>query len=144
MHVLRFELKIIHVTITSDFSPISPEAVLRAGVDVAFMRAEPPFDLSYELVDHEPLIVLMPSDHRLTSRKAINPRQFVGEIFIRRSNKASSAARRDRGIFHRSGLDIKTGSWGGQHGDGHVPRCVHPRVGADARPTRRICCRGPW
>jgi hypothetical protein len=35
---------------------------------VAFLRAEPTFDLCYEVVDHEPLIVLMPSDHRLTSR----------------------------------------------------------------------------
>jgi hypothetical protein len=24
----------------------------------------------------------MPSDHRLTSREAIHPREFVGEIFI--------------------------------------------------------------
>jgi LysR family transcriptional regulator, hca operon transcriptional activator len=46
------------------------------------MRAEPAFDLGYEVVDHEPLIVLMPSDHRLTSREAIHPREFVGEIFI--------------------------------------------------------------
>ena len=33
-------------------------------LDVAFLRAEPTFDLCYEVVDHEPLIVLMPSDHR--------------------------------------------------------------------------------
>jgi len=46
------------------------------------------FDLGYEVVDHEPLIVLMPSDHRLTSREAIHPREFVGEIFIGGSNNA--------------------------------------------------------
>jgi LysR family hca operon transcriptional activator len=50
------------------------------------------------VVDHEPLIVLMPSDHRLTSREAIHPREFVGEIFIGGSNKATVAARRDRGL----------------------------------------------
>ena len=47
-------------------------------LDVAFLRVEPAFDLSYEMVDHEPLIVLMPSDHCLTSREAIHPREFVG------------------------------------------------------------------
>jgi hypothetical protein len=43
-------------------------------------------------VDHEPLIVLMPSDHRLTSREAIHPREFVGEIFIGGSKLDQSAA----------------------------------------------------
>jgi hypothetical protein len=49
---------------------------------VAFLRAEPTFDLGYEVVDHEPLIVLMPSDHRLTAREAVRPQDFVGGIFI--------------------------------------------------------------
>src|SRR4029077_18456412 len=43
---------------------------------------EPTFDLGYQVVDHEPLIVLMPSDHRLTAREAVRPQDFVGEIFI--------------------------------------------------------------
>ena len=50
---------------------------------------------------------LTPSDHRLTSRKAINPRQFVGEIFIGGSNKASVLRAVTEEYFHRSGLDIK-------------------------------------
>src|SRR5258706_11378479 len=82
MHLLRAELKDIHVTITSDYSPDLAEALVRGRLDVAFMRAEPAFDLCYEVVDHEPLIVLMPSDHRLISRDAIHPREFVGEVFI--------------------------------------------------------------
>jgi LysR family hca operon transcriptional activator len=36
-----------------------------------------------------PLIVLMPSDHRLTAREAVRPQDFVGETFIGGSNKAS-------------------------------------------------------
>jgi LysR family hca operon transcriptional activator len=31
----------------------------------------------------------MPSDHRFTSREAIHPREFVGEIFIGGLNKAT-------------------------------------------------------
>src|SRR3982074_3597920 len=62
MHVLRDELKDIEVTISSDYSPDLAEALVRGRLDVAFLRVEPTFDLCYEGGDHEPLIVLMPSD----------------------------------------------------------------------------------
>ncbi len=59
------------------------------------------------VVDHEPLIVLMPSDHRLTSREAIHPREFVGEIFIGGSKKAAVLRAVTEDYLRRSGLDIK-------------------------------------
>src|SRR5271168_1375909 len=107
MHLLRDELKNIQVTITSDYSPDLAEALIRGQLDVAFLRVEPTFDLCYEVVDHEPLIVLMPSDHRLTSRETIHPREFVGEIFIGGSNKASVLRALTEDYLRRSGLDIK-------------------------------------
>jgi LysR family transcriptional regulator, hca operon transcriptional activator len=58
-------------------------------------------------VDHEPLIVLMPSDHRLTSREAIHPREFAGEIFIGGSNKATVLRAVTEDYLRRCGLDIK-------------------------------------
>ena len=73
MHVLRDELKNIQVTVSSDYSPDLAEALVRGRLDVAFLRAEPNFDLGYEVVDQEPLIVLMPSDHRLTSARSDLP-----------------------------------------------------------------------
>ena len=107
MHVLRDELKNIQVTISSDYSPDLAEALVRGRLDVAFMRVEPTFDLGYEVVDHEPLIVLMPSDHRLTGREEIHPREFVGEIFIGGSNKASVLRAVTEDYLRRCGLDIK-------------------------------------
>jgi LysR family transcriptional regulator, hca operon transcriptional activator len=107
MHVLRDELKSIQVTISSDYSPDLAEALVRGRLDIAFMRAEPTFDLCYVVVDREPLVVLMPSDHRLTSRGAIHPRDFVGEIFIGGSNKASVLNAVTEDYLRRSGLDIK-------------------------------------
>jgi len=71
MHVLRDELKNIQVTISSDYSPDLAEALVRGRLDVAFLRVEPTFDLRYRVVDHEPLIVLMPSDHHLTAAKRL-------------------------------------------------------------------------
>ena len=107
MQVLRDELKNIHVTVTSDYSPDLAEALIRGRLDVAFMRTEPNFDLVYEVVDHEPLIVLMPSDHRLTSREAIHPRELVGEIFVGGSNKAKVLRAVTEEYLRRCGLDIR-------------------------------------
>jgi LysR family hca operon transcriptional activator len=107
MHVLRDELKNIQVTITSDYSPDLAEALLRGRLDVAFLRVEPTYDLGYEVVDREPLIVLMPSDHRLTNRDAIDPRDFIGEIFIGGSNKAAVLRAVTEDYLRRSGLDLK-------------------------------------
>src|SRR6202043_1134456 len=107
MHVLRDELKNIQITVSSDYSPDLAEALVRGRLDVAFLRVEPNFDLGYEVVDQEPLIVLMPSDHRLISREAIHLREFVGEIFIGGSNKAAVLRGVTESYLRRSGLDIK-------------------------------------
>jgi LysR family transcriptional regulator, hca operon transcriptional activator len=107
MRLLRDELKNIDVTVSSDYSPDLAEALVRSRLDVAFLRAEPGYDLAYKVVDREPLIVLMPSDHRLTSRDAINPREFVGEIFIGGSKKATVLRAVTVDYLRRCGLDIK-------------------------------------
>jgi LysR family hca operon transcriptional activator len=107
MRLLRDELQNIEVTVSSDYSPDLAEALVRGRLDVAFLRAEPGYDLAYKVVDREPLIVLMPSDHRLTSRDAINPREFVGEIFIGGSKKATVLRAVTVDYLRRCGLDIK-------------------------------------
>src|SRR5260370_33227005 len=49
----------------------------------------------------------MPSDQRLTSREAIHPREFVGEMFIGGYNKASGLRAVTEDYLRRSGVDIK-------------------------------------
>jgi LysR family transcriptional regulator, hca operon transcriptional activator len=107
MRVLHDELKNIHVTVSSDYSPDLAEAITRGRLDLAFLRVEPGYDLEYRVVDHEPLIVLMPSDHRLTARDAIRPQDFVGETFIGGANKAAVLQAVTEDYLRRSGLDIK-------------------------------------
>jgi LysR family transcriptional regulator, hca operon transcriptional activator len=107
MHVLRDELKNIQVTVTSDYSPDLAEALARGRLDLAFLRVELGYDLEYHVVDREPLIVLMPSDHRLTARETVLPQDFVGEIFIGGSNKAHVLRDVTEDYLRRSGLDIK-------------------------------------
>jgi len=107
MHVLRDELKNIQVTVTSDYSPDLAEALALGRLDLAFLRVEPGYDLGYHVVDREPLIVLMPSDHRLTAREAVRPQDFLGEIFIGGSNKAHVLRAVTEDYLRRSELDIK-------------------------------------
>jgi LysR family transcriptional regulator, hca operon transcriptional activator len=107
MHVLRDELKNIEIKISSDYSPDLAEALVRGRLDLAFMRVEPGYELGYHVVDREPLIVLMPSDHRLTTRQAIHPRELVGETFIGGSNKATVLRAVTEDYLRRSGVDIK-------------------------------------
>jgi LysR family hca operon transcriptional activator len=107
MHVLRDELKNIEVTVSSDYSPDLAEALVRGRLDLAFLRVEPGYDLGYHVVDREPLIVLMPSGHRLTAKPAIHPRELVGEIFIGGSNKATVLRAVTEDYLQRSGVDIK-------------------------------------
>src|ERR1700712_1025079 len=82
MHVLHDELKNIQVTVSSDYSPDLAEALVRGRLHLPFPRLEPGYHLGDHEVEREALIVLMPSDHRLTAREAVRPQDFVGEIFI--------------------------------------------------------------
>jgi len=107
MHVLRDQLKNIQVLISSDYSPDLAEALARGRIDLAFLRVEPGYDLGYHVVDRELLIVLMPSDHRLTARKTVSAQDLVGEIFIGGSNKAGVLRAVTEDYFSRSGLDTK-------------------------------------
>jgi LysR family hca operon transcriptional activator len=107
MHVLRDQLTNIQVAVSSDYSPSLAEALTRGRMDVAFMRLEPGYDLGYHVVDREPLIVLMPRDHRLTAREAVSSQDFVGEIFIGGSNKAGVLRAVTDDYLRRSEIDIK-------------------------------------
>jgi LysR family hca operon transcriptional activator len=81
MRVLQAELPRIEVTVSSQSSSRDlGEDILRGRLDVAFLRAEVKApDLVYEVVTREPLVVILPSDHRLAAREAIDPKELAGE-----------------------------------------------------------------
>lgn len=83
MRILHDELPNIDVTVSSQYSPGLADALLRGTLDVAFLRPEPQTgDLVFRLVAKEPLVVVLPSDHRLAAQAAIDPQALVGETFI--------------------------------------------------------------
>jgi len=91
MHVLRDELPNIDVKVSSDYSPVLADGLMRGRLDLAFMRPERHMpDLAYKVVMQEPLLVVLPSDHRLASRKAVSIRDITNETFIGMSKTAPS------------------------------------------------------
>jgi LysR family hca operon transcriptional activator len=54
----------------------------RGKIDIGFMRKEPKADIEYKVVAREPLVVILPSDHRLTAFSEIDPQELSGETFI--------------------------------------------------------------
>jgi LysR family hca operon transcriptional activator len=107
MHVLRQELPKIEVTISSKHSPELADALAAGRLDAAFMRAEAGHpDLVYKVLVREPLIVVLPSDHRLASREAIHPRDLVGETFIGMENQAPVLRSLIEEYLRRSGVEL--------------------------------------
>jgi len=89
MAMLGDELHKVDVTVSSQYSPQLADGLLRKRLDAAFMRREPDQpELEYRLVEREPLLVVLPSDHRLAAREAIDPRELADEVFIAVSNTA--------------------------------------------------------
>ncbi len=107
MHILRDELPNIDVVISSQYSPDLANALLRGRLDVAFMRPETNAgDLAFRLVTKEPLIFVLPSDHRLASREAIKLMEIEGETFISVSKTAPALRVIIDDYLKHSGLDI--------------------------------------
>jgi len=107
MRVLHDQLPNIEVTVSSQYSPDLADALMRGKLDVAFLRREKQAgDLAYGLVTKEPLVVVLPSDHRLVSHRAIDPHEIVRETFITVSNTAPALRVVIDDYLKRSGLEI--------------------------------------
>jgi len=108
MHVLREELPAIEVTISSKHSPQLAESLATGKLDAAFLRPEERYpDLAYKVLISEPLIVVLPSDHRLASREAIGLKDLVGETFIGMADQAPVLRSIIEDYIRRSGVDIR-------------------------------------
>jgi len=81
-HVLRSQLKTIDFRVSSDFSPDIAEAVQRGEIDLGFSRIEPQPDVTYKVIEHEPIVVILPHDHPLAEKTEIDPRDLDPDAFI--------------------------------------------------------------
>jgi LysR family hca operon transcriptional activator len=107
MRILRDELPNVDVMISSQYSPQLAEGLLKGRIDAAFLRREKGVpDLAFRLLVKEPLVVVLPGDHRLAKRETINPRDLLGEIFVSVSDTAPVLRAVIDNYLKRSGINI--------------------------------------
>jgi LysR family hca operon transcriptional activator len=108
LRILRDELPNIDVMISSQYSPRLAKALVKGDVDAAFLRREKGVpELAYRVLVKEPLVVILPSDHRLAALKAISPRDLVGETFVTVSDTAPVLRVVIDNYLKRSGTNIR-------------------------------------
>jgi LysR family hca operon transcriptional activator len=107
MHVLREEFPDIEITLSSKHSPQLAEGLATGKLDAAFLRPEDKYpDLAYQVLIREPLVVMLPSDHRLASREAISPHDLAGQTFIGMADQAPVLRSITEAYIRRSGIDL--------------------------------------
>jgi LysR family transcriptional regulator, hca operon transcriptional activator len=107
MHILRDELPNIAVTITSEYSPVLADALIRGKLDLAFMRREADAsDLVFRTVTQESLVVVLPSDHPLAAQEDIAIAEIAGRPFINVSQTAPALRLVIDGYIQQSKLRI--------------------------------------
>jgi LysR family hca operon transcriptional activator len=78
------------VILVTQNSPELTSALLRRKVDVTVLRPVQGLpDLAFKHLTSEPLVVVLPSDHRLAAFEVISPQDFEGETFVTVTSAAS-------------------------------------------------------
>ena len=107
LRILRDELPNIDVMISSQYSPLLADGLSKGKIDAAFLRREKGLpDLAFRLLVKEPLMVVLPSGHRLAALKSIGPKDLEGEIFVTVSKTAPVLRVVIDNYFKRSGIRI--------------------------------------
>jgi LysR family hca operon transcriptional activator len=107
LQILRDELPNIDVMISSQYSPPLADGLSKGKIDAAFLRRERGTpDLAFRLLVKEPLVVILPANHRLAALKAIRPQDLVGETFVGVSHTAPVLRAVIDNYLKRSGVKI--------------------------------------
>jgi len=105
--ILRAELPKIEFKVVSLYSPDLAEALQSGEIDLGFLRVEPKPDVTYQVIAHEPLVAILPSDHRLAEGSEIDPHDLEGETFVGFSDVPHVLRTVVDDYFRRTGVSIK-------------------------------------
>ncbi|MGA7223491.1 MAG: LysR substrate-binding domain-containing protein, partial [Candidatus Acidiferrales bacterium] len=91
----------------SQYSPLLADGLSKGKIDAAFLRREKGVPgLAYRVLVKEPLMVILPSNHRLAAHKSIGLRDLVGETFVIVSDTAPVLRAVIENYLKRSGTNI--------------------------------------
>ncbi len=108
LRILHDELPNVDVMISSQYSPLLANGLSKGKIDAAFLRRERGVpDLAFRLLVKEPMMVILPRDHRLAALKAIGPRDLVSETFVTVDDTAPVLRMVIDNYLKRSGINIK-------------------------------------
>jgi LysR family hca operon transcriptional activator len=108
LRIIREEAPAVEITLSSQSSPELAVALMRGKLDVAFLRAETQsVGLSFKFLAKEPLIAVLPADHRLTSRKKIRPQDLASEIYVSSARISPVLASVIQGYATKVGITLK-------------------------------------
>jgi LysR family hca operon transcriptional activator len=104
--ILRAELPKIEFKVTSMYSPDLAEALQSGEIDLGFLRVEPRQDVTYDVIAKEPIVVILPSDHRLATESEIDPKALEGEKLVGFSDVALVLRAVVEGYLRQKGVDL--------------------------------------
>ncbi|RRB75334.1 LysR substrate-binding domain-containing protein, partial [Escherichia coli] len=96
----------IEIRVSSDHSATLLEELAHRRLDVAFVRSEPTPDIEFKVVAQEPLVAVLPSDHKLAQRETFDPKKLVGETYIGISKVPRVLRAIIAGYLDRCGIEI--------------------------------------
>jgi LysR family hca operon transcriptional activator len=109
LHILREEAPEAEITLFSQSSPDLALGLMRGKLDVAFLRPErQTVGLSFKFLAKEPLIAVLPADHRLTSRKKIRPQDLARETYVSSSRTSPVLESVIQDYAAKVGITLKT------------------------------------
>jgi LysR family hca operon transcriptional activator len=104
--ILRDELPGIEFKVSSLYSPDVAEALQSGEIDLGFLRIEPKPDVRYRVIAQEPLVVILPSDHRLALKAEIDPHDLEAESFVGFSDVPHVLRNVVDAYLRRSGIEL--------------------------------------
>ncbi len=98
----------IEITLASQSSPELAGALMRGKVDVAFLRREAQAPgLAFKFLIKEPLVAVLPADHRLPRAETIGPQDLAGETYITPTRVAPVLKAVIESYAAKSGITLK-------------------------------------
>ncbi|MGY2050389.1 LysR substrate-binding domain-containing protein [Methylobacterium sp. JK268] len=104
--ILRADLPKIEFKVTSLYSPDLADALQNGELDLGFLRVEPRQDVIYQVIAKEPIVVILPSDHRLAEESEIDPKALGGEVLVGFSDIASVLRSVVEDYLREQGVDL--------------------------------------